>query len=76
MSSTQEYFDAKDFRSQPQSVFKKAFEKLELSFSDSIISWKSTGELDLGNIGNAQKHWYQTGKRRIVELSGCREMVA
>lgn len=59
-------FDARDFRNSPKTIFEKACEKLGLIFSNNILSWKSVEDMDLGNLGDEQKHWYQ----RILVSTG------
>lgn len=50
--------DSQDFRGYPEIVFQEVFHKLEIPFSKSMLSWKDAGNINLGNLGDAQKHWY------------------
>lgn len=60
--------DSKYFRSYPQTIFKKVFTNLELAFSAEMLSWKETGSIKLGNLGDEQKHWY----RELLESTGIK----
>lgn len=55
--------DSTSFRNRPESVLPELFEKLGLPYSSEMLHWDQRGDLNLGNLGDEQKHWYQ----RVLE---------
>jgi len=51
--------DAKDFRNQPEVIFKQIFERLGLPFRDDMLSWNSRPDVDIDNLEGDHHHLYQ-----------------
>jgi hypothetical protein len=58
--------DASDLRRAPDAVARSLFEQLGLDYSPALRSWRRVDVAELGQLGDAQRHWY----RRILESSG------
>jgi Sulfotransferase domain len=58
--------DASDMRRTPHAVLGALFDRLGLTYSPALLSWRPVDVDELGGLGDAQRHWY----RRILESSG------
>ena len=62
--------DADDFRNQPEQVFKKIFNHIDLDFSPEMLTWKPRTDIDLDNLDGAHFHLYEevlTSHRMLPE---------
>jgi hypothetical protein len=50
--------DSDQFRGYPLLIFNKIFNRLGLSFSENFSAWKSLKGIELGRLGEKQRHWY------------------
>lgn len=51
--------DSKDFRDYPERIFKIVLERVGLSLSQEIFSWKPVKNVVLGTLNGEQSHWYK-----------------
>ena len=51
--------DARDFRNQPQIIFRQVFERLGLPFKEEMLSWNSRPDADIDNLDGDHHHLYQ-----------------
>ena len=58
--------DSADFRSCPSDVFSKTFKLLHLPFSLEMLTWRSTPNVNLDNLGGHHSHLYT----RVLESKG------
>ena len=58
--------DSTEFRNCPDDVFAQIFEEVDLPFSPEMLSWRSTPNVNLDNLGGHHSHLY----RRVLESTG------
>lgn len=58
--------DSTDFRNAAPSIVQKVFARLELSFSEGLLSWRPQANMTLGSLGGVQDHWYH----RVLSSTG------
>jgi hypothetical protein len=58
--------DSKNFRNQPEKIFKSVLSRLKLPFSQEIFSWKPMSPSVLGTISDEQSHWYEHIQKSIT----------
>lgn len=58
--------DSRDFRNHPQSVLKKLFNQLHLSFSEELLTWKHHLDIDIDNLDGKHTHLY----RKVLQSGG------
>ncbi|MFC1996576.1 hypothetical protein ACFLXI_03075 [Chloroflexota bacterium] len=58
--------DSTDFRNCPGDVFLQIFEIIQLPFSSEMLSWRSSPNVNLDNLGGHHKHLYA----RVLESTG------
>lgn len=58
--------DSKSFRNFPEFIFKTIFNEIGIDFSSDLLHWKPAVNVNLGNLGDQQKSWYQ----RVLESKG------
>ena len=51
--------DAADFRNHPEVIFPKVFERLDLAFSNNMLSWNAYPEVEIDNLGGQHSHLYR-----------------
>lgn len=51
--------DSKDFRNEPQTVFKRVLDAFGLPFSEASLSWRACSEVELDNLEGAHRHLYE-----------------
>jgi hypothetical protein len=51
--------DARDFRNQPELIFKQVFSKMRLPFHRRMLSWQSRPDVDIDNLEGDHHHLYQ-----------------
>lgn len=58
--------DSTDFRNAPSSIFGQLFAQLQLPFSETMLSWKSSPDMDIDNLDGKHRHLYI----RVLESTG------
>lgn len=58
--------DSTEYRNQPEKILGQMFEFMGLSFSDSMINWKSREDINLCNLGGEHIHLYE----RVLKSTG------
>ena len=58
--------DSKSFRNFPEVIFKTIFNEIGIGFSSDMLHWKPAVNVNLENLGDRQKSWYQ----RVLESKG------
>jgi hypothetical protein len=58
--------DSTEFRNCPDDVFGQIFEEIDLPFSPEMLSWRSTPEVNLDNLGGHHSHLY----KRVLKSTG------
>ncbi len=51
--------DSTEFRSRPESIFPRVFERLELPFAVDMLRWRPCPEVELDNLGGSHRHLYR-----------------